>query len=146
MTKRLAAIAMLVAAAAGCDENLSDFAGPTPNLTATFTSIQRDIFNANDSSGRPACTSCHNAQRAQFNGNLNLSGSGAYAELVNAPSSRKAGATRVIPGDPDASYMVQKIEGAPGIVGARMPLNGPFLSSGQVTIIRRWIEQGAQNN
>lgn len=139
----MAALALL---AAGCDENLSDVAGPTPNLTATFSAIQRDIFNAADSTGRPACTSCHNPQFASVNGNLNLTGPGAYAQLVSAASNGKAGATRVIPGNPDASYLIQKIEGAAGIVGQRMPMSGPFLTPGQIAVIRRWIELGAQND
>ena len=139
-------LAACVCAAAGCDEKLSDVAGPTPNLTSTFSSIQRDIFNAPDSTGRPACTSCHNAQSFRLNGNLNLSGSGAYAQLVSATSSAKPTATRVVAGNPDESYLIQKVEGLPGLVGQRMPLNGPYLTAGQIAIIRRWIELGAQNN
>ena len=30
--------------------------------------------------------------------------------------------------------------------GVRMPLNGPYLTEGQVLVIRRWIEIGAPNN
>jgi hypothetical protein len=146
MTKRAIGVAALLLTAAGCDEKLSDVAGPTPNLTPTFSSIQRDIFEAPDSSGRPACTSCHNAQQARFNGNLNLSGTAAYGQLVNVPSSGKPGATRVVPGRPDDSYLIHKIESAAGIVGQRMPLNGPYLTSGQVSIIRQWIDEGALNN
>jgi hypothetical protein len=129
----------------GCDESLRDFAGPTPDLEATFSAIQRDIFNAPDSAGRLACTGCHNPAGAAFNG-MNLTGATAYATLVNAPSVGKRGAIRVVPGDPDASYLVQKIEGAPGIVGVRMPLTPPYLTPGQIAIIRRWIELGAANN
>jgi hypothetical protein len=133
--------------AAGCDEKLSDVAGPTPNLTPTFASIQRDIFSAPDSTGRAACTSCHNAQNARFAANLNLADGGAYAQLVNAPSTNKPGAIRVIPGDPENSYVIHKIEGRPGIVGERMPrTGGPFLTPGQVLIIKTWIERGAENN
>ena len=147
MTKRAMLIAAVVFAAAGCDEKLSEFAGPTPNLTPTFSAIQRDIFSAPDSTGRAACTGCHNAQNARFAANLNLADSSAYAQLVNAASSNKAGAVRVIPGNPEDSYLIHKIEGRPGIVGQRMPRTaGPFLTPNQVTIIRRWIQEGAQNN
>ena len=133
--------------AAGCDEKLSDIAGPTPNLTPTFSAIQRDIFNANDSTGRAACTSCHNAQNARFAGNLNLADGSAYGQVVNVLSSGKPGAVRVIPGDPENSYLIHKIEGRPGIVGERMPrTNGPFLTPGQILIIRTWIQRGAENN
>ena len=144
---RLVVMCALACAAMGCDENLRDIAGPTPNLEPTFSAIQRDIFDAPDSSGRSACTSCHNAQGARFAGNLNLTGATAYAQLVNVASSGKPGAVRVIPGDAENSYLIHKIEGRPGIVGERMPRNaGPFLTPGQILIIRTWIGQGAQNN
>ena len=83
---RLVVMCALACAAMGCDENLRDIAGPTPNLEPTFSAIQRDIFDAPDSSGRSACTSCHNAQGARFAGNLNLTGATAYAQLVNVAS------------------------------------------------------------
>ena len=139
-----AAVMMLVMTL-GCDESLREFAGPTPDLEPTFSAIQRDIFNAPDSAGRLACTGCHNPTGARFNG-MNLTGATAYATLVNVASVGKPGAIRVVPGDPDASYLVQKIEGAPGIVGVRMPLTPPYLTPGQIAVIRRWIELGAANN
>lgn len=57
--RRAAVAVALVCAVSACDEQLSDVAGPTPNLTSTFSSIQRDIFSTADSSGRVACISCH---------------------------------------------------------------------------------------
>ena len=147
MIRKICTIALLSLITAACDEKLSDVAGPTPNLTPTFSSIQRDIFNAADSSGRVACTGCHNAQNARFAANLNLADDTSYGQLVSVSSSNKPGAIRVIPGDPDNSYLIHKIEGRPGIVGQRMPrTNGPFLTDGQISIIKRWIEEGALNN
>jgi hypothetical protein len=141
------AVMMSALTAAGCDEKLSDVAGPTPNLGPTFSSIQREIFNTTDSAGRAACINCHNAANARFAANLNLTDGVSYAQLVNAASTGKAGAIRVIPGDPDNSYLIQKLAGAPGIVGDRMPrTGGPFLTSGQIDVIRRWIELGARND
>lgn len=144
-----AILGMVVCAATlaiGCDEKLSDVAGPSPNLQPTFSSIQTDIFSARDAADRRACTECHNARFAAFNGGLNLEGAAAYANLVGRASRDKPGATRVIAGDPEGSYLMQKLEGAPGIVGARMPQIPPYLTPGQIRIIRRWIELGAQNN
>ena len=138
------AVVAIVVTAAGCDEKLSDIAGPTRDLEPRFSSIQQHIFNAPDSAGRPACISCHNAER--LSGTMNLLEGNAYAALVNRPSSRKPGAIRVIPNDPDASYLIQKLEGSPDIMGDRMPQRGPFLTPGQIQIIRRWIEVGAPNN
>ena len=66
---------------------------------------------------------------------------------MNFPVRGKPGAIRVIPGDPDNSYLIQKLEGTTGIAGRRMPFNGPpYLSDGQILIIRRWIALGAPNN
>ena len=138
------AIALTVAVAA-CDENLSDVTGPTQNLTPTFSSIQRDIFDAPDSAGRLACTQCHNAVGGRFNG-LDLSTAVSYANLVGVGSRGKAGAVRVIAGDPENSYLIHKLEGRPGIVGSRMPLLGPALTEGQILVIKRWIELGARND
>ncbi len=71
----------------------------------------------------------------------------AYSQLVNFPVRGKPGAIRVIPGDPDNSYLIQKLEGTTGIAGRRMPFNGPpYLTDGQILIIRRWIALGAPNN
>ncbi len=142
------ALTVIVAAfaSASCDESLSKLTGPTPDLKPTFSSIQRDIFEAADSSGRPACTRCHTDAGRNPAGGILLRGDAAYGNLVNAQSRGKPGALRVVPGNPDASYIVQKIEGRGDIVGTRMPNGGPYLSDGQVLVIKRWIELGAPNN
>ena len=133
-------------AASACDEKLATIAGPTPNLAPTFSSIQRDVFGAGDSAGRRACIACHTTNGRTPSGGLNLDTPDAYNRLVNGPSSRKPGAILVIPGDPDNSYIIHKVEGASDIVGGRMPFNGPYLTSGQILILRRWIEIGAPRN
>jgi hypothetical protein len=109
-----------------------------------LSSIQREIFNQTDSRGRQACINCHTGSFPQ--GNLTLVEGQSYGQLVNRRSSFKAGAVLVIPGDPANSYMVQKIEGASGLVGDRMPLGGPFLTDDQISVIRDWIRMGAPNN
>ena len=140
-----AVLIVLALGAVGCDEPLSDLTGPTPDLEPTFSSIQQQIFNNGDSSGRPACTNCHNAVGSRFNG-LDLTAAVSYNNLVNVSSRFKPGAVRVIPGDAENSYLIHKLEGRSTIVGARMPLNGPYLQPGQILVIRRWIETGAPNN
>lgn len=139
-------IVVMAGTTLGCDERLSSIAGPTPNLQPTFASIQRDIFEAPDSSGRPNCTRCHTTAARAFVAGLSLERDVAYDSLVNVAARTKPRATRVVPGDPDSSYLLDKVEGRPGIVGSRMPLNGPYLSSGQILILRRWIEVGAPRN
>jgi hypothetical protein len=143
--QQLIVAAALALTAVGCDESLSDVAGPTPDLQPTFSSIQREIFNTTDSSGRQACITCHVAGGA--GGFMPLTDGVSYGNLVNRTSNAKPGAVRVIPGDPDGSYLIHKLEGAPDIVGQRMPrTGGPFLTQGQIRIIRHWIELGANND
>ena len=137
-------LGMACLASIGCDEKLSTVAGPTPTLEPTFASIQTDIFQSTDSLGRMPCTQCHTSTGKNPSGGFDLNPDVAYANLVNAAVREKAGAIRVIPGDPDNSYLVQKLEGAASITGRRMPFNGPpYLTEGQIKIIRRWIQIGA---
>jgi hypothetical protein len=132
---------------AGCDEKLSDITGPTPNLEPTLSSIQANIFNMSDSSGRLACIQCHTDQgRVAAGPGLVLLDGRSYQQLVGVPSVGRPGATRVIPGDPANSYLVRKLEGR-DINGERMPRGtGPFLTEGQMLVIRKWISDGAPNN
>ena len=139
-------VAVAALAGAACDEKLSDVTGPTPNLEPTFSSIQQDIFEAPDSSGRPACINCHTSQGRTPAGGLNLLHDSAYAQLVSVPSRGKPDAIRVQPGNADTSYLIHKLEGSPDIVGSRMPLRGPYLSAGQILVLQRWIALGAPNN
>ena len=135
-------LSALVATTA-CDEALTDIAGPTPNLEPTFEAIQREIFETAEAGGRRNCTACHtNVGRTPAAG-LNLTHDVAYQQIVNVAAQNKPGAIRVVPGNPDASYLVHKVEGTPGIVGLRMPFVAPYLTDGQILILRRWIEIGA---
>ena len=138
---RLAAIALAFFLGA-CDEKLSDVAGPTPDLTPTFDSVLQDVFLSTDAAGRTACANCHTGRLSVVS--LNFRATDVYSQIVNVPSRERPELMLVAPGNPDASYLVHKIEGRPGIVGLRMPLNGPpYLTPGQISIIRRWIELGA---
>jgi len=138
----------LSVAVVGCDEKLSDVAGPTPDLTPTFASIQRDIFEAADSSGRPACSACHNPNGGAFRQvGLDLSSAASsYDSLVGVASREKPALTRVAAGDPENSYLLHKLEGRTDIIGGRMPNRGPYLSEGQLAIVRRWIQLGARRD
>ena len=139
--------AVVFATTAACDEDLSTLAGPTPNLTPTFSSIQTEIFNTTDSSGRLACITCHNPAGRPFTAGVDLTSPGSYAQLVGVASVERPTLRRVAAGDPENSYMIHKLEGRPGIIGTRMPRGtGPFLTDGQMQIIRRWIELGANND
>ena len=143
----LGATLVLALCAVACDESLSKIAGPTPDLEPTFSSIQKEIFETTDAAGRAACVTCHTDSRSTFTAGLNLDHAVAYAQLVNVASRERPDVLRVAPGNPDASYLIHKVEGQPGIIGRQMPFNGPpFLTGGQIAIMRRWIQIGAPNN
>lgn len=52
----------------------------------------------------------------------------------------------VVPGDPCASYIVQKVGTAPP-TGARMPPSGPpFMTPDEIAVLSDWIYEGAHDN
>jgi len=93
--------------------------------------------------GPRSCTSssCHGT--AQMAG-LDLRSGPSYASLVSVRATSEP-ILRVIPGDPDGSYLVIKLEGRQS-VGDRMPQTGSPLDTVDLTNIRNWISQGALNN
>jgi len=132
----------VLGAAVGCGSS-SPAAPTTPAATATVSFAQQIQAQILD----PACTSCHTDVGRTPSGGLNLKAGTAFGQLVGVASTGKASATRVIPGNPSGSYLVQKLEGAPDIVGLRMPRNQPpYLTDAQVALIRLWIQNGALNN
>ena len=106
---------------------------PPPAIEPTLASIQDNVFT-------PICTNCH-AGAAAPNG-LRLEEGLSHAMLVNVPSLEVPALLRVEPGNPDDSYLVQKIEGT-AAVGGRMPLGGQPLSQDTIAAIRQWITDGA---
>jgi hypothetical protein len=54
------------------------------------------------------------------------------------------GRIRVVAGNPDASYLMDKLgDGLQAPCGEFMPLGMPSLSSGELQLIRNWIADGA---
>ena len=149
--KRLFLSTMVMVAAlawAGCDESLSSITGPTPNLEPSFVE-HPDQYLQHERFERPAGLHPVSYRRGPSVplGGWCSSKVARTSSLSGARAQSKPSATRVIPNDPDNSYMVQKLEGAAGIVGERMPQGqGPFLTEGQMIVIRQWIKDGAPNN
>src|SRR5688572_12499600 len=95
----------------GLDENGRPLEEDTGTLQPTFQSIQDNVFT-------PVCTGCHAGAGAPLG--LRLDAGSSYALLVNAPSTEVPALRRIQPGNPDASYLIQKLEGT-AAVGSRMP-------------------------
>jgi len=117
---------------------ISTFTLVAAEEATTLTEIQEAIFT-------PTCavSGCHTGGSPAAG--QNLSEGQAFDNLVNVPSSQDDSLTRVIPGNPDDSLLVQKVEGTQPI-GQRMPLGGTPLSNAEIQMIRDWIEAGAEDN
>jgi hypothetical protein len=119
----------------GLDENGRPVGeGGAGELAPQFDSIQANVFT-------PVCTACHSGAAAPLG--LRLEEGASFALLVNAPSTEVPGLLRVNPGNPDSSYLIQKLEGT-AAVGGRMPLGGSPLPAETIAVIRQWIAEGAQ--
>ncbi|MDI3259398.1 MAG: hypothetical protein QJR02_06850 [Sinobacteraceae bacterium] len=124
----------------GLDENgrpLNGGGGSGGALIADFQSIQDHVFT-------PICTQCHAGAGAPQG--LDLSQGKSYGNLVNVPSNEVPSFLRVAPGDPNNSYLIQKLEGT-AAVGQQMPdgcpVTRPCLDSDTIAVIRQWIANGA---
>ncbi len=71
-----------------------------------------------------------------------------YDALVGVPAHETCGGTRVVPGDPEHSYLYRKITDDAPCDGARMPRAGAViampLGSAQIATIHDWIANGAR--
>ena len=108
-------------------------------MAVTLTEIQQQVFT-------PMCAGCHSGPTSNnLPGGMNLSSAAdSFAALVGVQSLQVA-FNRVEPGDPDNSYLIDKLEGTQA-VGSQMPQGGPFLDQETIDMIRQWISDGAENN
>jgi hypothetical protein len=136
---RIGLLCTLLAGCAGSGEGLDNNGRPIGSegsggpLTATFQSIQDNVFT-------PICSVCHAGGAAPQG--LRLDAANSYAMIVDIPSVEVPSLLRISPGNPDASYLVQKIEGH-AAVGAQMPFGGPPLPAATIATIRQWVSDGA---
>jgi len=105
----------------------------------TFAVLQSRLF------GGCRVAACHGAARS---GGLDLRADVAHASLVGQPATNTtaaaAGRQRVVAGDPDASFLWQKLLGRldPG-EGTRMPSAGRMPTVLELEMVRAWIMAGA---
>ncbi len=138
---------------------------PCYDGAATFGDIQAQVFDR-------SCNKfsvCHGPGAGTSVGELNLCGpdspacegdpGNSYDALVGAFASCEHGprdpddpscvpdeTVRVVPGDPDASYLWRRLTGdGLGADVERMPYNSPPLCGEALDAIREWIEAGAAN-
>jgi hypothetical protein len=79
-----------------------------------------------------------------------LTAANAYHNLVGVDEVTVPGwGQRVVPFDPDHSYLLVKLGAASGPIGdagTTMPVNSPLLCPEKLGAIRRWIAAGAPEN
>ena len=128
-------IAFLTGFLAACDGGDGTGLPPAGPLGPNFSQIQANVFT-------PTCatTGCHFGAGAPQG--LRLDAASSFALLVGVASTEESAVLRVVPGDPDNSYLIQKLEGTASS-GAQMPLNAPALAQATIDVIRQWISDGA---
>ena len=108
---------------------------PPSTIGPNFSEIQAAVFT-------PTCATagCHTGTGAPQG--LRLDEANSFANLVDIDSQEVPTLKRVQPGDPDNSYLIQKLEGT-AAVGSQMPLMAPPLDTATIMAIRQWITDGA---
>ena len=104
--------------------------------SASLTVIQNSIFT-------PTCAfgGCHDAFTAAESLNLSTADD-SFNELVGVASTCGS-AVRVVPGNPGASYLLDKLGAGAAPCGDVMPLGFAALSDADIDLIRNWIQAGA---
>ncbi|MEW6087716.1 MAG: hypothetical protein AB1498_05375 [bacterium] len=105
-------------------------------LEPSFSSISRNIFIK-----KCSLYTCHSSASFEKSGNLDLSDKESYNNLINFPSSSYPEIKRIVPGKPDESLLLQRLEGKV-IIG--VPLERNCVTKKEIETIREWIKNGAK--
>lgn len=112
---------------------------------AELVSYKEDILPLFQRSGSQGGCTCHSPSNRATPG-IEQSGLSLedYAALRRGGNNSRDNI--VVPGDPCASYIVQKVSSAPP-TGARMPPSGPpFMTPAEIALLSDWIYEGAHDN
>ena len=106
------------------------------NPNATLTWVQANVFGG-------VCSLCH-LSNAVFN--VNWNSVSATCSNVGRTSAEKPPMKEIESGNPGASYVIWKVQGAgpsgEAIVGVQMPAQNPALSAATIQNMRDWIADG----
>jgi hypothetical protein len=119
----------LMAFSCSASESGTTTTGGGPGNCATIEDLQQQVF-------LPSCVSgnCHDA--TVQGGGLDLESPGVEARLLEQPA-KTCEATLVVPGNPEQSFLYQKVQFAPPC-GARMPIVG-VLDDDAMSCLQSWI-------
>lgn len=105
-TSALVTLCACSGSGAGLDENGRPFSDTSSPRTAEFASIQAKVFDV-------YCIRCHAGASAPVG--LRLTAGLSYAALVNATAVEVPALRRVSPGNPNVSYLLQKVSGTAAV-------------------------------
>ena len=115
------------------------------SVRPTLTDLSEKYFSFSCAFG-----GCHDERAA---GGLNLLRGGLHARLVGIAASNEnaqaRGKLRVVPGDPDASFLVQKLEGTQARDEGKIQPDGadqPIDPNCRIKMLRQWISDSAPDN
>jgi len=128
--------------AVATDEVTPDSAVPSCEVEPTLTSLQAEYFNKSCS-----FSSCHGAG-ANPAGGLALTEGASYDALIDKDALFAPTKKLVVAGDPDNSFIVQKVEGPAAGEGGIMPVGAeePLDPDCRIKALRDWIAAGAEDN
>jgi hypothetical protein len=115
--------------------------GGLPPLEPTFSSINALIL-----SPRCAAAACHGGAGGTP---PSLLPEAAYLDLLGVASDEAPGVALVAPSQPEASYLLLKLQGrqaSVGGTGSQMPPDGDLLSDDELPAVETWILAGAPND
>jgi hypothetical protein len=114
---------------------------PCANVASTLESLEQHVFS-------PTCSrdTCHSGPQSEHT--LSLLPGEAYANLVDVQpdnvTARLAGKLRVDPGNPENSFILDKLRGTLTMdEGERMPRGLPQIPAREIALIESWIAAGA---
>ncbi len=136
---RVAGVAAACAGLLACGGGSGSSGGSAQE--STFSRIQTQVFDVSCSSD-----SCHSSIGQA--GGLVLEDGYSWNDLMQQPpanpTAKNHGFMRVMPGDPDRSFLLAKItDNLAAGEGQSMPCNAAPLDDETVAVIRAWIEAGA---
>ncbi len=107
--------------------------------TAAASGCKPDIDTIQKTVFVPQCATsgCHGTTRALSP--LDLQSPGVEARLVGARGIDCSSETLIVPGNPNASFLVRKLRDATPSCGSRMPRNGESLAAEDLACIEQWI-------
>lgn len=141
-------VALFVLAACGGGNSGPDAGPPDANVFCLEAEEHDDLPWIQENIFTPSCsrfTACHQG-RALMAAELNLEDGETQMNLVNVPSTMFEEYMRVVPGDPENSYLMVILGQYDGPIDedvGTMPYNSPLLCQEMRDAIERWIEAGA---